>query len=45
MADIPDVDLGKTGSHRFGSFEVEVVDYTTDYFATLKVGSLAQGAQ
>lgn len=36
LADIPDVDLGTIGTHSFGSFEVEVVDYTTDYFATLK---------
>lgn len=37
VADIPDVDLSTLGSHTFGSFQVEVVDYTTDYFATLKV--------
>lgn len=37
MADIPDVDLSKVGVHKFGSFEVEVVDNTADYFATLKV--------
>jgi phosphoglucomutase len=36
LADIPDVDLGTVGTHSFGSFEVEIVDYTTDYFATLK---------
>lgn len=36
IADIPDVDLSTIGTHSFGSFEVEVVDYTTDYFATLK---------
>ena len=36
MADIPDVDLSKVGTTTFGSFEVEVVDYTTEYFATLK---------
>ena len=36
VADIPDVDLSTTGAHKFGSFEVEVVDYTADYFATLK---------
>lgn len=40
MADIPDVDLSKVGSHKFGSFEVEVVDNTADYFATLKVRGL-----
>ncbi|KAL4426555.1 hypothetical protein ABPG77_008413, partial [Micractinium sp. CCAP 211/92] len=36
MADIPEVDLSKVGTTRFGSFEVEVVDYTTEYFDTLK---------
>lgn len=36
MADLPSVDLSKTGVTSFGSFEVEVVDYTTDYFATLE---------
>lgn len=36
MADIPDVDLSAVGTSKFGSFEVEVVDYTTEYFATLK---------
>jgi hypothetical protein len=36
VADIPDVDLSAVGSHKFGSFEVEVVDYTAEYFATLK---------
>lgn len=35
-ADIPDVDLSRPGVHHFGSFEVEVVDNTADYFATLK---------
>ena len=45
-ADIPDVDLSKVGAHRFGSFEVEVVDYTADYFATLKAsGGLLGGLQ
>ena len=38
MASIPDVDLSKVGTTKFGSFEVEVVDYTTEYFDTLKVG-------
>ena len=36
MADIPDVDLAKIGSTKFGDFEVEVVDNTVDYFKTLK---------
>ncbi|PSC71409.1 hypothetical protein C2E20_5335 [Micractinium conductrix] len=36
MGDIPDVDLSKVGTTKFGSFEVEVVDYTAEYFATLK---------
>lgn len=39
MADIPDVDLSKVGTTKFGSFEVEVVDYTAEYFDTLKVGA------
>ena len=41
MAGIPDVDLSKVGTTKFGSFEVEVVDYTTEYFDTLKVGAAA----
>ena len=36
MADIPEVDLSCLGSITFGDFEVEVVDYTIEYFATLK---------
>ena len=36
VADIPDLDLSVIGVHKFGSFEVEVVDNTVDYFATLK---------
>lgn len=36
VAEIPDVDLGKVGTTSFGSFEVEVVDNTVDYFAVLK---------
>lgn len=39
VADIPDVDLSKVGTTQFGSFEVEVVDYTTEYFATLKASA------
>jgi hypothetical protein len=38
MASIPDVDLSQVGTTKFGSFEVEVVDFTTEYFDTLKVG-------
>jgi len=34
-ADIPDVDLSKVGTTKFGSFEVEVVDPVSDYLATL----------
>jgi hypothetical protein len=37
LAELADVDLSKVGTTRFGSFEVEVVDYTTEYFDTLKV--------
>ena len=36
MADIPDVDLSVIGTSTFGDFEVEVIDYTTEYFACLK---------
>ena len=36
MADLPDVDLSKKGSTKFGNFEVEVIDYTEDYFAILQ---------
>ena len=36
-AEIPDIDLSKLGVTKFGSFEVEVVDNTADYFKTLKV--------
>jgi phosphoglucomutase len=36
VADIPDVDLSKVGVTTFGSFSVEVVDNTADYFATLR---------
>ena len=39
VADIPDVDLSKVGTTQFGSFEVEVVDYTTEYFTTLKASA------
>ena len=34
-ADIPDVDLSKVGTTKFGTFEVEVVDPVSDYLATL----------
>ena len=43
MGDIPDVDLSKVGTTKFGSFEVEVVDYTAEYFATLKVRAALAG--
>ena len=36
VADIPDVDLSKTGVTRFGGFEVEVVDPAADYLALFK---------
>mmetsp|Transcript_5427 Transcript_5427/g.9376 ORF Transcript_5427/g.9376 Transcript_5427/m.9376 type:complete len:561 (-) Transcript_5427:755-2437(-) len=36
VADIPDVDLSKIGSTKFGSFEVEVIDPVDDYLAVLK---------
>lgn len=36
MADIPDVDLTKTGVTSFGDFEVEVIDPVVDYLAQLK---------
>jgi len=36
MADIPDVDLSVVGTTNFGDFEVEVVDYTKEYFDVLK---------
>ena len=36
MADIPDVDLSTVGISKFGDFEVEVVDFTKEYFDTLK---------
>ncbi|WPT14178.1 Phosphoglucomutase [Picochlorum sp. SENEW3] len=36
VADIPDIDLSSVGVTRFGDFEVEVVDYTKEYFDTLK---------
>ncbi len=35
MADIPDVDLSVVGTTTFGDFEVEVVDYTKEYFDVL----------
>ncbi|KAL6776289.1 PGM1 [Auxenochlorella protothecoides x Auxenochlorella symbiontica] len=36
IADFPDVDLSKLGTTSFGDFEVEVIDYTTDYFDELR---------
>lgn len=36
MADIPDVDLSAIGVTTFGDFEVEIVDYTKEYFDMLK---------
>ena len=36
MGDIPDIDLSKPGVHKFGDFEVEVVDSVADYLTLLK---------
>eukprot|EP01024_Parvocaulis_polyphysoides_P019752 TRINITY_DN1902_c0_g1_i1.p1 TRINITY_DN1902_c0_g1~~TRINITY_DN1902_c0_g1_i1.p1 ORF type:complete len:565 (-),score=122.93 TRINITY_DN1902_c0_g1_i1:221-1915(-) len=37
MADFPDIDLSKLGTHKFeGGFEVEVVDPVADYFELLE---------
>jgi phosphoglucomutase len=36
VADIPEVDLTALGTTTFGDFEVEVVDYTKDYFSLLR---------
>lgn len=36
MADLPDIDLNKIGTQKFGDFEIEVVDPVADYAATLK---------
>ncbi|XP_024525074.1 phosphoglucomutase, chloroplastic isoform X2 [Selaginella moellendorffii] len=36
MADIPDVNLSKLGTHKFGSFTVEVIDPVSDYLELLK---------
>ncbi|CAI7739737.1 unnamed protein product [Closterium sp. NIES-53] len=36
QAEIPDVDLAKTGTTKFGSFEVEVVDPVADYLELFK---------
>jgi phosphoglucomutase len=36
MADVPDVDLSKIGTTKFGDFEVEVIDYTKDYLGLLQ---------
>jgi phosphoglucomutase len=36
QADLPDVDLSKIGTTKFGDFEVEVIDYAADYLAVLQ---------
>eukprot|EP00741_Cyanophora_paradoxa_P018917 tig00021105_g18262.t1 len=36
IAKIPDVDLSKLGSTKFGDFEVEIVDSVDDYLALMK---------
>ncbi|XLR45016.1 hypothetical protein S83_029676, partial [Arachis hypogaea] len=36
IADIPDVDLSKTGVTKFGSFSVEVIDPVSDYLELLE---------
>lgn len=36
MADIPDIDLTKTGETKFGDFSVEVIDPVADYLDQLK---------
>lgn len=36
VADIPDTDLSVLGTVDYDGFEVEVIDYTADYFAQLK---------
>lgn len=43
FADFPDVDLSALGTTTFGEFEVEVIDYTTDYFNVLKVARTGGG--
>ena len=37
MAQIPDVDLTKLGTTKFGNFIVEVIDPVSDYLELLKV--------
>ena len=41
FADIPDVDLTRTGVTRFGGFEVEVIDPVADYLALFKARARA----
>ncbi|CAK0784241.1 hypothetical protein CVIRNUC_007445 [Coccomyxa viridis] len=36
MADIPETDLSKIGTHSYGDFEVEVIDPVEDYLALLE---------
>lgn len=36
IADIPDVDIGKIGTSKFGDLEVEVIDSVADYVTMLK---------
>eukprot|EP00884_Botryococcus_braunii_P000919 jgi/Botrbrau1/10828/Bobra.0025s0007.1 len=36
FADIPDIDLAFIGTHKFGDFEVEVIDSVADYQDTLQ---------
>lgn len=36
ISDIPDVDLGKVGSQKVGSLDVEVIDSVSDYMEMLK---------
>lgn len=37
MADIPDVDLSRLGTTKFGNFSVEVVDPVSDYLELMEV--------
>lgn len=36
VADLPEVDISREGLQTFGEFEVEVIDYTSDYLALLR---------